>query len=917
MFLKKFFLLLISLFCAGLSAQELLPFVQNYTKSDYTGDNQVWNVTQGADKAMYFANGHYLLRYNGVQWEKYSLPNKTIIRSVFAEGDRIYSGSYREFGYWQRINGIMHYTSLSVGKGFFSGEADNDEIWKIFRKGDKLYFQSFNAVYILNNKKAIERVKFPSQVSYCYVINDIIYAATVKNGVYAMEGTSFRKVENWDVAEDNVIHGLLKNKGQIYLFTNTNGIYKGDEKGLTYWDTPCNNRLKSEMIHNALFVNDSVLVVGTARQGLYTVNVNTGVYKNISRQNRLNNNAVLSLTLDSEKDLWLGLDNGISHIEISSPVSIFSDNAGTLGSVYSMAILPNGYLFASNHGVFRYDDKLLKAVEGSSGQAWEIYDDGADNYIIGHNDGTFLYNGKVLQKSNTVSGGWRIMKSNLDNCLFETTYSGIVAYKNSSDLSNYIRLDVSTRPYKNIVQVKPGELWAADNNKGLYRILYTDDLKVSSLTNITEKNKIDNDFGVRLFRFRNEIFFLINNRWYTYNSISETLENSDIFNTNFSNVSDIIPVDDNNFIVMKENLLYLINRTGSEFIWRLLPEKYYMGKLITEDTRVFKQNDVLYINLDDGFFTFNINQVKKKPSGTTIEAYYDNHLIDESTVIKYNRSIVINIISEYLGYNRPDLFYTLNDSQDFIPVKNGSLVLNNLGSGTQNIEIYSREGHDFVKINSYSFTVERPWYYSPWMIGVYVIIVFVILFFYYRWNKLRYIQKIKLNEEELKHKRQIMKLEMEAEMKLQQQEYEKHRLEMEVQSKASEVAGKSLSIAKHSEMIENIQEVLNSDVKNDQLKTKIKKIIKTSSISKNEWQSFEKNLMKSHEEFVERLTAKYPELTSKDIKLCIYLRMNLSSKEIAPLMNISFRGVELHRYRLRKKLDITTEDNLSKFMFNI
>ena len=155
---------------------------------------------------------------------------------------------------------------------------------------------------------------------------------------------------------------------------------------------------------------------------------------------------------------------------------------------------------------------------------------------------------------------------------------------------------------------------------------------------------------------------------------------------------------------------------------------------------------------------------------------------------------------------------------------------------------------------------------------------------------------------------------MEAETKLRKQEYEKHMLEVEVQNKASEVAGKSLSIAKHSEMIESIQEVLESKAEGGELKSAIKKIIKTSSLSKHEWQSFEKNLVKSHEEFVDRLSKKYPMLTPKDIKLCIYLKMNLSSKEIAPLMNISYRGVELHRYRLRKKLDINQDENLNRFM---
>ena len=81
-----------------LHSQELIPFVENFTKSEYSGDNQNWNIVQGNDNAMYFANNHYFLRYNGVKWEKYTLPNKTIIRSVFIDGDRVYCGSYKEFG---------------------------------------------------------------------------------------------------------------------------------------------------------------------------------------------------------------------------------------------------------------------------------------------------------------------------------------------------------------------------------------------------------------------------------------------------------------------------------------------------------------------------------------------------------------------------------------------------------------------------------------------------------------------------------------------------------------------------------------------------------------------------------------------------------------------------------------------------
>jgi len=245
------------------------------------------------------------------------------------------------------------------------------------------------------------------------------------------------------------------------------------------------------------------------------------------------------------------------------------------------------------------------------------------------------------------------------------------------------------------------------------------------------------------------------------------------------------------------------------------------------------------------------------------------------------------------------------------------IVLNNLSSGSHDITVFNHDGLHYNKIANFEFIVAKPWYFSFWMILLYFVIIGGILYIYYKWNKMRYIQKLALREEELKHQKKILEMELKAENELTSQEYEKHILELELQSKSSEVAGKSLSIAKQSEMIENIQGILDTETDFNKLKSEIKKAIKINAVNKHEWETFETNLNQIHNEFIVNLSKKYPNLTSKDIKLCIYLKMNLSSKEIAPMMNISFRGVELHRYRLRKKLNLVQEENLSKFLLTI
>lgn len=895
-------------------SQQLLPFVENFTKSEYSGDNQVWNVEQGEDKAMYFANNHFLLRFDGVKWEKNTLPNKTIIRSVFTEKDKVYCGSYKEFGYWTRVSGRMIYHSLSNEK-LFGDFAGNEEVWKIFRFGDRLCFQSFNALYVLDKGK-VSKLPFPSQISYCYVIKGKLYAATTRDGIYELVNNRFVAVRAWATLKNTIVHGMQEHNGEIYVFTKNHGVFVGNEQYIKPWNNILNNQIKEEVILSACFISNEKLAIGTSREGLYLVDLKGAAYQNINRKNSLKNNTVLSICPDTEGDLWLGLDNGISHVEINSPVEIFTDNSGVLGSVYSLSTFSGGYLLVTNHGIFTYENSQLAAVPNSQGQVWDVYKNG-NNFILGHNDGTYIYNNHNLQKVSPVNGGWKFLKSDYDNVYFQANYSGIAVYKNINDLSVYKVLTEIQKPIRNIAQNHPGELWAADNYRSLYRITYDKDFNVKKVENVSESNNIKSDYGVKIFSFKDQILFFIDGYWYTYNALTGKLDKNAVFNSEFGRISDVIPIDNENFIVFKNGLLYIVAQNQNGFSWRVIPEKYYKGRLIIENIQVYATVNKIYINLDDGFFAIN----KKLPAITKpiikTEAYYEGALVTGETTIKYNNSLDIDIVSTWFGFKKPDLMYSFDRGKTLLPVESGKITLNNLASGDYTLEIYYGNGIKQQKVDEYNFYVNKPWYFSWYMILAYFLFTAAVFLLYYRWNHLKYLQKVRLNEEEMKHRTQILELEHQGEMKLREQQYERHKLEMEVQTKASEVAGKSLSIAKHSEMIESIQEVLEIEKDASKLVAKIRKIIKTSSISKNEWQSFEKNLIKSHEEFVTRLTAKYPLLTPKDIKLCIYLKMNLSSKEIAPLMNISFRGVELHRYRLRKKLEIDTEESLTRFMINI
>ncbi len=740
-FVKIFFFGVLSF---QLYAQELLPFVENYSKSHYVGDNQIWNVVQGNDKAMYFANNHYLLRYDGVIWEKYMLPNKTIIRSVMADGDRIYSGSYKEFGYWIRKDGKMIYTSISNRTTVFD-EKENEEIWKIFKFDNKIYFQSFNGIFIYDGKK-IKKTPLPFLISYCFVIDNQLLIASVNKGIFKMNNSKIEKIKAWSIVDNNVIHSIEKYQGKIYIFTQKNGVFVEEKGNLYPWKNPLNDLLKGYNINVARFIKNNKLIIGTATKGVFIIDFNKNSYQNINRSNILINNSILSIGLDNEADLWLGLDNGIAHIEVNSPISIFYDNSGILGSVYSVATTANGYLMASNHGIFEYGNKRLSLIPNTQGQAWNISKINS-KYLIGHQEGTFVYDNGLFSKLNAINGGWNLIKSNIDNSYLQATYSGVVIYNNANELTKNIVVKGLLKPIKQVSQIRKSEIWAADNYRGLYRILYNNKFETTKVENVTQRCKIANDFGVKIFEFRNEALFLIQNAWYTYNTVSNQLEKNNLFNSNFKNVSDIAPIDENHFIVLQQGLLYHIYANENKFIWNLIQEKYYKGKIINDNLKIFKTNDNYLLNLDDGFIALQSKHKDSLKVDIKIEAFNDENLVPNKSNISYNSELRLNLISGLFGASKPTLFYKNGNESDFNPIKEGVIVLNNLTSGSHKITIFHHNGLNYSLISSFQFIVNKPWYFSFWMILIYILLISVILYLYYKWNKIRYIQKLVLREE--------------------------------------------------------------------------------------------------------------------------------------------------------------------------
>lgn len=179
---------------------------------------------------------------------------------------------------------------------------------------------------------------------------------------------------------------------------------------------------------------------------------------------------------------------------------------------------------------------------------------------------------------------------------------------------------------------------------------------------------------------------------------------------------------------------------------------------------------------------------------------------------------------------------------------------------------------------------------------------------------------------ELEQKREILRKDREiesvsTESKAAISTLKNEKLRAEVDHKNKELASSTMHLLSKNEFMLNVKNKLDLLIKADNVKAdELRKIVKTidKNISEDEdWEQFSVHFDNVHSDFLKKLKVQYPDLTPQETKLAAYLRMNLSSKDIAQLLNISVRGVEISRYRLRKKINLERDTNLVSFMMDL
>jgi DNA-binding CsgD family transcriptional regulator len=910
--------------------------IVNFTKGDYEGDYQNWSIDIGKDNYVYVANMSRLLVYDGISWESYYTEKITNLRCVQYDSStqRIYSSGYREIGYWEWDNyGYLKYNSLTDLAA--SKFVKNEEFWNIhFFKGNPV-FHSYSGLFIYTDDD-FRIIRTEGIISGLSAIGKDLFVFVKNKGVYRLSDVGLEPFLEGAFFQDNYLVSMFPwGPGRYMLITARNGIYIYDGNIYTPAYSRYDQYFRDNSINRAYLLNNKKIIIGTLLNGISLIEEEK-ITLQVNQDCGLINNTVLGIS-GNKNLVWLALDRGISLVKFEPQKAIEYYQLPDIGAVYCGAIFRQQLYLGTNQGLYVADEKppyeSFSFIPETQGQTWDCkVVDGT--LFVGHNSGTFLIQEGVLQRASIVGGGFNIIENpRRPQSMLQSTYSYFAVYIKEpngqwayekilpgfTDLIRYIEFD------------QEGNLWASHMRRAVYKLRLNNeqdsiqDSKYYGLNGVFQQDK-----EVNVFKIKEQVIFTTGKRLFTYDPVRDSIIPHERYNNmlgEFASSHRIVAAGNQFYWMISEIgvALYDFRDTKIKQV-QFFPASMFSGKIIDGFENIIPLDDyrAIYcltdgiailnaeINFSEKIDSTNSPQIKRfvvyniKGEGDSIPISLMNYRIPAKT-----DNISIDFAYPSGSHRKMTFHYKIIGlNNQWKQAENPSQInVYRLPHGSYQIEIVAE---DIWKNRSkpliIALEVLRPWYISYVAWSMYIIILFgLILYFRYR-----FIKALKDKE-----KKRIEKNEQEL-AKLRNQN-----LRTELSLKSRELANSTMAIIKKNEFLMKLKEILKRQKADlgsrypDKYYLELIRKIEQNISRGDDWKVFETNLKKAHELFLQKMIWTYPELTQSDLRLCAYLRMNLTSKEIAPLMRVSVRAVENHRYRLRKKLKLNRNEVLNKFIIGV
>jgi ligand-binding sensor domain-containing protein/DNA-binding CsgD family transcriptional regulator len=959
-------LLLLLCFPLGIFGQNTigLPDVINYSKQAYSAGLQNWDIKQDRNGILYLANNEGLLSFDGRFWNLYPLPNKTIVRSVEITADgRIYVGGQDELGYFAPgSNGRLEYHSLT---GLIPAKDKSiGDVWDIVSFQRSLFFRSATKILMFTGN-AVAVFNAISEWGFMGTCNDQLYAQDFTTGLMRFDNGAWTPLastlqKNILPVNDPVTAILPAGKDSALLTTLKNGFFTLSAAGISQLASPNNSLFENDRIYAAAAVNADWVALATNNSGVYITDHRGNIIQRFSRTEGMQNNNVLSIFPDRQGNLWLGLDNGIDMVAYNSAIkqvkpflqdgsgyaSIIYNNrlyAGTSGGLYSVTLQSVRDLSFSK-GDF-------VPVINTRGQTWSLAEINGQ-LLLGHHEGAFTIQNNEAVAVASGNGFWNFVP--LSNTfptaqVLAGNYKGLAmfGYRNGA-FAQPVQLPGFIESCRFVALDGEGNTWVSHPYHGVYKLWQPAGDTGWRYKLYTDKEGLPSALNNHVYKIKNELLVASEKGIYSYNKAKDIFEVSPYYQKLLGNQSIRYMKEDaaGNTWFIHEKTLGVLDFSAKEPVAIYLPE--LTNKMLSGFEFIYPVNqNNIFIGGEKGFF--HINYEKYRLTIPTLQVQ-----VRTVRVLGKTDSLLFG------GYSKDT---SLAQLQDLIPgISNGWKTVRiefsaslfdyqsnleysyrlkgfddnwsewshrtekeytNLPAGKYTFEVKVRNNLGSESpIAAYAFTTLPPWYLTVWAKLLYVLLFAAGIYLLYRWQQKKFrLQQVKYEAEQqkLQYIHELERSKTEGELAALRNE----KLEAEINFKNSELASSAMHLVKKGELLSKVKGELAQVMKgfdNPQAATELKKMIKTLSEDDHidqEWEKFAHHFDKVHSDFVLQLKEVHPTITPNELKLCAYLRMNLSTKEIAQLMNISVRGVEISRYRLRKKLGITSETSLFDYLINL
>ena len=925
------------------------PFIKNFSKKEVKKDLKVFDISQNKNGEMYFANPGYLLEYDGFSFKNYFVKDQSDLREVlYEDDDHIYTAGIGGFGFWSKNKkGILEHSSL-----YFKYPNKQAPLLPVFlnivsAKGT-IFFQSFQQIYTYNPKNNdLNNISAIKGFSKLFSSNNRVFVQDVSIGLFEIIDSNKTFIKGSENISFNIIGVFEDNTHGLLLATKNNGFWNLKNGVLQKKSWQINEEIQKSIITDVKKYQKNRLIIGSLRNGFYIISKEGRIQAHFNRDNGIANNAIRKLFVDNNDNIWLGTESGISYIEINSNTKYLLDTKNGFGTVYSSFLKDSSLYLGTYQGLFVKNIKNSfsdpKLINNSTEQIWRI-DEIDGQLIVGSDKGLSVVRDNSLKTIHLEGGAWSFIKHpKIKDLLYVGFYSGIAVFEKVNNQWSFVEKFQNFGESSRFLEFDQfGQLWVAHPSKGYYRLTLSIDGKE---LNDVEFYGVENSNVTPYAYFckiDGSLIFYNPKGFFSYDAIDNAFTKAKYPSEIFKGLTNInyISQDENIFWYSTPNSLGYVVRSGNDFKKVQEPFHTIWDSNLKDFNNVKKLNNSIYaIGIDNGLVFHKIHKTihKKSQVKPTIKSLEFISSKDTITApIIFEKELKIPYSNNFLKIklalpnnpisNSRQFQYKLNglENQWSHWINESEIKLPSLTSGDYVLELRTK-----MEVNQVSESVKIPFYIAyPWYISGVAKIFYVVLFFitfityrsYLKRKNEKYVIRLKLLEKEKrerqKEKFELQKLAADNELFLLKEE----NLNLEIKKKNSELASSTLNNIKKNELLADlINDIKNIDKElvNNSLHYPVKKVIKKINnhlIDKEDWLSFQLHFTNSHAQFFENLREKHPDLSSNEIKLSAYLKLNLSSKEIAALMNVANTSVEQSRYRLRKKFNLDKEVNLVKYI---